>query len=336
MSINTSIGLIGVALQSGKTAASAPTFTHGLTGGKVFQLDRTVENANVACGVRAGTDSYVGEIATGADFETYGYGDVLPLYFYAAMGAIVSAANEEEGATGTYKHVIKLGDVIPFLTFWGRIGNEYMRTDGCKIDTLSLEFEGNAPVDFGVTALGMGAEMGLTSIPGGGDPSCFDGYFVTTNGTFQLDTASDTPASAVVLSGSLELSNSCEAKRAAGHVMPDDVAEGKLTTSGAVTVQPDDLKLYRKLVTGSETGTVPTGDMVYGSFKWEFTHSKNPKMKLMVEGKHVPFTAEFPDVDPEGGAAEMEFSFEDIGITEAGGSPITVTIINETESYVSD
>lgn len=339
MSINTSIGLIGVALQTDKsTAATQPTFTHGLTGGQVFQLERTVENANVACGVRAGTDSYVSEIATGADFETYGYGDVLPLYFYGAMGAIASEANtgEEETPDGTYTHTVTLGDVLPYLTIWGRIGNEYMRTDGCKIDTLEMSFEGNAPVQFGVTAMGMAAQLGLESIPGGGDPSCFDGYFVTTNGVFTLDTSSDTPAAATVLSGSLELSNSCEASRAAGHVMPDDVDEGKLTSSGSVTVKPDDLTLYRKLVTGTSEGTVPTGEMVYGSFAWEFKHSKNANMTFKVEAKHVPFTAEFPEVDPEGGAAEIEFSFDDIGITEKGGSPITVTIVNETESYVTE
>ena len=66
--INVSIGLIGAALQTDKdTPAAAPTFTHGLTGGKVANLERSIESASVSCGVRAGTDSYVASIASGLE-----------------------------------------------------------------------------------------------------------------------------------------------------------------------------------------------------------------------------------------------------------------------------
>ena len=330
--INTSIGLIGVALQAGKSSpAAAPAFVHGLTGGKTFQLDRSVKSANVACGVRAGTDSYVESVVPGLDYETYGYADVLPLYFYAAMGNIASAA-EAEG--GTHKHVVTLGDTLPYLTMWGRIGGEYTRVDGAKVDTFEMEFEGNAPLSFGITAVGMDAELGMSAFPGSVDPSCFDGYYVPTGGSFKLDTLGTSPAQAAVLSGSLSFGNSCKSDPMAGEVMPADVTEGKLTSSGKVKVKPDDMGLYRKTVTGSESGTKPTGDMVYGSFEWVFKHSKNPGYTLTVVAKHVPFKADFPEVDPDGGAAEIEFSFDDIGIESKGDSPVTVTVVNSTASYV--
>lgn len=328
--INTSIGLIGAAKQTDKaTPASAPAFVHGLTGGQTFKLDRSVENANVSCGVRAGTDSYVSSITPGLDFETYGYSDVLPLYFYGVLGNIVSTATEGN----LHKHVVTLGNILPYLTFWGRVGDEYTRTDGCKIDEIEMEFEGNAPLNFGITVIGMGAELGLSAFPANLDPSCFDGYFVPTGGTFKVDTAGASPAVAPVKGGSLTLSNSCKADPLAGEVTPGDVEEGKLVSSGKVTVKPDDMALYRKMVTGSPTGTKPTGGMVYGSFEWNFTHSKNPKHTLTIAASRVPFTADFPEVDPEGGAAEMEFSFDDIGVEARGGSPVTVTIVNETASY---
>ena len=156
--INTSIGLIGVALQDGKdSAASEPSYVHGLTGGKTFQLDRSVAQADVSCGVRAGTDSYVESVTPGLDFETYGYADAMPLYFYAAMGNIVSTPQ----GGGLHSHVVTLGDILPYLTFWGRVGGEYTRTEGCKVDTLEMDFEGNAPLEFGVTVLGMLAALGL-------------------------------------------------------------------------------------------------------------------------------------------------------------------------------
>ncbi len=333
MSVNTSIGLIAVSRQADKnTPAAEPAFQHGLTGGQVFKLDRSVESAGVSCGVRAGTDSYVDSIGTGVDFETYGYSDVLPLYLYGAMGNIASAQNAKD--TALYDHTITLGDVLDYFTFWGRIGNEYTKTEGCKIDQIELEFEGNKPMPFGITAIGMGADLGLTSIPGGKDPSCFDGYFVPTGGTFKLDTSSSTPTDAPVVKGSLTLANSCETSQLAGQITPGSVDEGKLKTSGSVTVKPDDLALYKQMVTGSPTGTKPTGEMVYGSFEWCFRHSKNPKHTLVISSGRVPFTCDFPEVAPDGGAAELEFTFDDIGIESAGGSPITITITNDVESYV--
>ena len=330
--INVSIGLIGAALQTDKdTPATAPTFTHGLTGGKVANLERSIESASVSCGVRAGTDSYVASIASGLDFDTYGYADVLPLYLYGCLGAIASKAATK---AGFYEHTVTLGDTLPYLTFWGRIGSEYTRTDGCKVDQIEMEFEGNKPVSFGVTAIGMATLLGLESIPGAGDPSCFDGYFVPTNGTFKLDTSSDTPTDAPVISGALTLANSCSTAPLAGQISPGSVDEGKLTSSGNVKVRPDDLSLYKAMITGSPTGTVPTGKIVYGSFEWEFTHSKDADYKMTVKATHVPFTAEFPEVSPDGGSAEIQFDFADIGIDSRGGSPVEITVVNATESYI--
>ena len=334
--INTSIGLIGVAKQSNKsTAASTPAYVHGLTGGQVFKLDRTVESDDVSCGVRAGTDSHVESVVPGADFDTYGYADVLPLYFYAAMGSIASAAASGTGMTGYHKHTVTLGDILPYLTVWGRIGGEYTSVAGCKVDQLEMEFEGNSPLEFGVTLLGLAATLGLSQFPGSVDPSCFDGYFVPTGGTFKIDTASGTPAVAPVTQGSLTLANNCTADPLAGQVTPGDIEEGKLVSSGSVTVKPDDMTLYRKLVTGSASGTTPTGAMIYGSIEWNFTHSKDSKCSLKVTASNIPFTADFPDVDPAGGAAEVEFSFDNIGLASRSGSPVTIEITNQVASYSS-
>ena len=57
-------------------------------------------------------DSVV-SIDVNPSFETLGYADVLPLYYYGALGKIVSAAGTAEG---TYTHTITLGDVLPSLT----------------------------------------------------------------------------------------------------------------------------------------------------------------------------------------------------------------------------
>jgi hypothetical protein len=332
--VNTSIGLIGVAKQADKaTPATKPTYVHGLTGGKTFKLDRTIAEAEITCGIRTGIDSYVESVIPGVDFETYGYADVVPLYVFAAMGNIVSAANSGSAGTAKYAHTITLGNTLPYLTFWGRIGNEYTQTSGCKIDTLEMSFEGNQPLDWGITCIGLDATMGLTSFPGTVDPSCFDGYFVPTGGEFLVDTASGTPIAAPVTKGSISLSNSLSADPLAGEIMPGDVEEGKLTTSGSVTIKPDDATQYRQAITGSATGTKPTGEMIYGSFKWTFKHSKNSNYTLEVTASRVPFTCEFPDVDPSGGAAEFQFDFANIGVASKSDSPITFKVTNDVASY---
>lgn len=334
--INTSIGLVGVAKQASKgTAASTPAFVHGLTGGKVFKADRSIADANVACGVRAGTDSYVESIVPGADFETYGYADAMPLYYYGAMGSIASAAASGTGMSGYYDHTVTLGDILPYLTVWGRTGSEYTRVSGCKVDEIEMSFEGNAPLEFGITMIGIDDLLQLQAFPGSVDPSCFDGYFVPTGGTFKIDTAGTTPAAAPVMSGNLTLANNCTAEPLAGMVKPGDVEEGKLTTSGSVTVKPEDMEEFYKMLTGSASGTTSTGMMVYGSFEWTFKHSKDSKCAMVVAAENVPFTAEWPDVDPSGGAAEIEFSFDNIGVSSPAGSPITVTITNTVASYTS-
>ena len=336
--INVSIGLLGVALQTAKgTAATAPTFTHGLTGGGLVKPERTIESKPVACGLRANSSNsaYVSEVNMGVDFESLAYADVLPLYAFAQCGNIVSSAAEE---SGYFKHVITLGSALPYLTFWGQVGDTadatVQKAIGCKMDTLSLSFEGNAPIDIGVSAAGIDASL-FGEWSDDQEPSCFDGYFIPTSGEFLIDTATNTPAAATVTKGDFEVSNNLTAHRAAGNVIADELSEGKLTTAVNMTVIPDDFALIRKLLTGKADGTTVTSRIVYGSAKWKFTHSQDEKCTLEVGMQNIPWNCEMPEIDPEGSAAEIQFSAEDIGIASKTGTPITITIVNKVQSYVS-
>lgn len=157
-----------------------------------------------------------------------------------------------------------------------------------------------------------------------------------TGGDFKIDTASQTPVDVTVTQGSFEMSNSLEAKRAAGQVVPTILAEGKLTTSVNMTVVPEDFALMRKCLTGAADGTKVSSKIVYGSALWKFTHSADANCTLEVAFTNVPWNFEMPEVDPEGNAAEVEFSADDIGIDSADGTPVTVTIVNKTESYITE
>ena len=337
--INTSIALLGVALQKDKaTAAAQPQFKHGLTGGGLVKPERTVDQKNVACGLRANASNgaYVSEVNIGVDFETLAYADALGLYLYAALGNVTTTAVTDK--TGYYKHTIKLGNVLKYLTFWGQLGDTALATvqqaTGCKVDTVSLSFEGNAPLDIGVTAAGIAAQL-FGSWTGDTEPSCFDGSFIPTAGEFLIDTNSQTPVAATITKGSFELSNSLTAYRGAGQVIPNELAEGKLTTGVNVTAQPEDWTLMRKTLTGADDGTAVTPNVVYGSTKWSFTHSQDANCTLVVTIGNVPWNFEMPEVDPEGAAAEVEFSADNVGIASRTDSPVTIEIVNKVASYAA-
>lgn len=337
--INTSIGMLGVARQANKaTGASAPQFRHGLTGGGLIKPERTVEQKNVACGLRANTTNgaYVSEVNMAVDFETLAYADALGLYALAAMGNVVTTTAD---ASGYYKHVITLGSNLPWLTFWGQIGDTAEPTVhkavGCKMDTLSLDFEGNQPIDIGVTAAGIDAAL-FGEWSGEAEPSCFDGYFIPTNGTFKFSANDQAPVEALVTKGNFELSNSLTSYRAAGRVVASEVSEGKLTTNVSQTIIPEDWDAIRKVLTGSATGTAVTSKVVYGSAKWSFTHSQDEHCTMDVEFSNVPWNCETPEIDPEGSAAEVEFSADNIGVASKDGSPVTITIVNKVQSYAAE
>lgn len=337
--INTSIALLGVALQKDEdTPATAPTFKHGLTGGGVVKPERSVEQKNVACGLRANASNgaYVSEVNLAVDFETMAYADALGLYCLAALGNVVSTPVADKD--GYYKHVITLGSEIPCLTFWGQIGDTSEQTvqkaTGCKVDELTLDFEGNVPLEIGVTAAGTDAQL-FGSWSGTAEPSCFDGYFVPTGGEFLIDTGSQVPAAATVTKGGFDLSNSLEPKRGAGQVVATRLAEGRLTTKVNCTVILDDWDLVRKVLTGTATGTSVAPNVVYGSAKWSFTHNQDANCTLDVEFSNVPWSCDTPEANPDGNSAEVEFSADDVGIASKTGTPVTVTVVNKVKSYTA-
>lgn len=328
--INTSIGLVGVAKQASRDqAAAAPTYVHGLTGGSPFGVERSMQVDSVACGMRANADSYIESVSVNPNIECRAYADAVGLWLLAALGRV-----ETTGSAAPYTHEFAMGDSLPYLTVWGQVGtSDFTRATGVKVDELELSFDGNAPLDVSVQTMGVGGELGLSSIPGSAEPSCFEGYFVPVDGEFKLETLGGEPADAIVTAASVAVSNNLEAVTAAGKVTPSEIAERKCTVSGSVSVLPDDMALYRKMVTGSATGTSLTGKVVYGSFSLKFTHTANPDWSLLVEASRVPFNADYIEVDPDGGDGVVEFSFDEALVGGRGESPVAVTLVNGVASY---
>ncbi len=334
MSLNPSIGLAGIAFQKDRdTAAKQPTFLHGLTGGSPFGASRSIANTAVACGNRAPSDARVDSIEITPSIESLCYPDTIGAYLYAALGDVTTVA--VEGKEGYYQHTFTMGDSVPYLTIWGQVGtNNFTRADGCKCGTLELSATGNEHLAMSAEFQGIGGQVGIASIPGSVAASCFGGKYTTTDCTFKLDTAGNEPAEALVSEASFTFENNLSALTSIGRVTPREIAEGNLSAGCSVTTIPDDITEYKKLMTGSAKSTVITGKVVTGSVYAKFFHTEDENMTLEIQVDHCPFTADFPEVDPEGNEATIQFSCDAAIITAQGESPVTVTLVNQVASYV--
>ena len=67
----------------------------------------------------------------------------------------------------------------------------------------------------------------------------------------------------------------------------------------------------------------------------KFNHTDDAKMTLEIAVNHIPFTADFPEVDPEGNEATIQFTSDAAIIKTASESPVTITLINKTASYTA-
>lgn len=334
MSLNPSIGLAGIAFQKDRdTPATQPTYLHGLTGGSPFGASRNIANTAVACGNRAPSDARVDSIEITPSIQSLCYPDTLGWYLYAALGACKTTALADT-KKGYYQHVFTMGNTVPYATIWSQIGtNNFTRSDGCKCGTLELTATGNEHLGMQADFQGIDAQVGIAAIPGSAEASCFGGKYTTTDCTFKIDASGSTPAEALVSEASFTIENNLSALTSIGRVTPREIAEGNLSAGCSVTTIPDDIIEYKKLMTGSKTSTSLTGKVVLGSVYAKFFHTDDQNMTLEISVNHCPFTAEFPEVDPEGNEATIQFTTDAAIITAAGESPLTITLVNQVASY---
>lgn len=336
MALNPSIGLAGIAIQADRdTPATQPTYMHGLTGGSPFGASRSIANTDVACGTRAPSDARVDSVEITPSIESLCYPDVFGLYLLAAMGKVTTTkVDGSDEDSNLYKHVFTMGSALDYFTLWSQIGtNGFTRADGCKCDELQLSASGNEHLAMSASFQGLDGKVGIDAIPGDVAASCFGGKYTTTDCTFMLDTSGSDPAEALVSEASFTLKNNVAALTSIGRVTPREIAEGNLQAGISVTTIPDDLKTYQKLLTGSETSVDITGKVVLGSIYAKFYHTDNPDFTLEIEADHIPFTADFPEVDPGGNEATIEFSTDAAIVNSSDESPITITLVNSVPSY---
>lgn len=334
MSVNPSVAFAAVALQTNRdTPATEPKYLHGLTGGTPYSVAKSTASRAVSCGNRAASNARVESIEANPTINTLCYPDVLPLYLYAALGDIKSSADTEGSGEGYYKHVITMGADLPYMTVWGQLDKGIGSTSGCRVGNMQITASGNDYLDASVSLMGIESKFGLAQIPGSLKASCYDGQFITTDCELKLDTASAEPAEALVSEASFTIENNAAALSSIGRAMPRDIGFGQIAAGVSVTTIPDDFKQFQKMLTGSEESNDVSSKVVFGSVYAKFLLDEDPKQYIEVKYDHVPFSAEFPEVDPEGNEATIQFTCDSAIVQGANESPVTITVVNKVESY---
>lgn len=244
---------------------------------------------------------------------------------------VLSAANLAGGAAagggGAYTHVIKLGADLDYFTAFEKKGDDtIVAVQDCKVDELELSWTENMPLEVAVTLVGGLLSFPATFVPTVDESDTYE-YFTPVGGDFKFDISGDTPTTATIIGGKIVIKRNVEAKFFSGSIDAGDVYEGSCEVEVALTVLPDDMDLWREVVTGTADGTAIGVDPVYGSFEIEMVRGSE---SLTIVGARTAFICDMPEADPDGGAAEVELAGIAYRTTD---TPITVTLVNAQASY---
>jgi hypothetical protein len=204
MPIQKITAVTGVAKQGAKgTLATAPKYAHGLTGGTPVSVEISQDPLEVTAGRRAQYNVVRHTAANGVAINSPSYTRTLGLWLLGALGTDTVTGS----APGPYTHTYSTGD-LPYLSIFTKglaSTNEAIRD--CKIDELSLKWDGSNPVNLSVKAAGT-----VFSYPAAFAPatSFTVSSIAFSSGTATYTTSSQTLAAGdtVTITGTTNLANS--------------------------------------------------------------------------------------------------------------------------------
>lgn len=141
-------------------------------------------------------------------------------------------------------------------------------------------------------------------------------------GIFSLTTAGGTQTR--VIAGSIKINNNVEAYFSSASTTPDEVFEGDISADVSLTVIPNDLGLYREIVTGTTNGVTPAGNPLYGNVQLRFVNGTD---YVDFTAANVVVSAKVPEADPKGGAIELAVEGKCLR-QSGGGVPFTFAVKN--------
>lgn len=325
MPLQTLTAQIGVAKQAARgTLAANPTFAHGLSGGAPVTSEPTQNMLEVTTGKRAASTMIREIVKNGGGGDFPAYIRTLGLYLLGAIGT------DTVTGSGPYTHTFTTGD-LPYLSIFAKgIGADIEAVRDCKIDELTLKWDGAKPLELSVKTMGTVFSYPATFTPTTDDTGS-DAFLVPVGGTFEVDVIGSTLASARVVGGELTIKNNVASVDGSAAVESIDQIEGIQEHSLKLTIVPDDLAAFRKTITGSANGSAVASSVPYGSVNLVFKENAG-NGTLTVSGSKVAFLVGFPEASPKGETTKLELAGTAV-LPTGGTTPLTYVLSNAVASY---
>jgi hypothetical protein len=315
--------VLGVAKQTALgTIAVNPAYAHGMSSDKSAVAPSDAPDP-LTSAYLAAQGAYRDKIDTTIDIETRMWQKSVGLYLLAALGA------DSVSGTGTFTHIFTLASSLPYLSFFGKKGDgSIIGMRDSKIDGINIKWTGNGAIAFSVKAICGTFSFPATFAPTATDESDTTAYYTPVGGTFKYDLTTGTPVLASIIDAEVDIQRNSASVMYSGAIEAGDVQEGGCDITVSLTVLPADLTLWRKIVTGSTTGTSLLTTPQYGSAELNFNASPD---SLKLQFPRVEFLSDMPNADPKGGAAQSQL----VGTAYRSGatSPITATLVNTVATY---
>lgn len=316
-----------IAKQSARGTAAATGFykvplkSGGASSEKTHEEERETGKVGAAASVTSIKHSIKGQCVS--------YKDILPLFAYSILGAIATTGTTDK------THAITEGTAaLPRLTVIMATADDagtytYDRYVDVLVDEVKWASEkavGNCYIDFSGRAesvtYGVTLPTVTTDLTAAGK-----GKFLGLGGVVKFSPTTSTPADITSDFEKLTITWKRDVdeliKYATGNVAVD---EKFLSTEVAFSMVATSA-LYRKILSGSDAGTSPSGALVEGSFEPTLKASDSANHTVVANITKAVWKMNSFEADPEGGRWIADIS------TDTGGAVTALTVINAIAAY---
>lgn len=324
MSVNKLSSALSLGKQTAKgTPAPAPLYRTPLKGGNPFNPEITV-TIDEETGQDWASNAFREKVTIAGDVSLRGRAKLLGLLLLGALGI-----DTVTGEAAPYTHTFSAGPQTPWYTLWSELEQEIVQIQDARVESLTISFSENQPLEISVNYQAMGAKR-IASIPVGGEDISADPMFTPAAGTFLASGYDANPVPVRIKQFSLEIARNPQVDHFSGSVLPGDIGLGRATFKPQITIVPEEnMDDFWAMASGDPKGTDIVETMVTGAF--DFTLKIDEGVTLQLKADSVPWSTSYPEADPSGGNAEIEYSADDM--LGKGKSPIEIVLKNDVASY---
>ncbi len=317
MAIQNRITQVGIAKQSAKGALEAAAAVQiGVNSGQVASLDLSEEELPITWASRLlqGFDRM--SAYPMSSFETLAMPLSVGMFLQAVMGS------DTITGAGPYTHTLKPAISLPYLTAFARKDAEYYKLGDCRVSEVELSWETTGALKLKVSMGGCTYEFLAASYTATTDERPFAGVMKGNGGTFTLNTVAH-----VIKGGSIKISNNLEPIFGSSSSSPADVFPAMHKVDVSLTIVPENLLEFRRVVTGTTAGTTVQAFPFYGSAvcQWRVDAATH----LTFNANRLKSLVSFPDTNAQGGPVELSLEGS---IAEPTGSDAYTMVLNNTRA----